>query len=49
MFPVTGTASLVLAVVFGMAFGWLLHRGRVADYNSIGAEVKLIWRFGAPK
>ncbi|MGL4495323.1 MAG: YeeE/YedE thiosulfate transporter family protein, partial [Beijerinckiaceae bacterium] len=35
MFPVTGNASLVLAVVFGAAFGWLLHRGRVADYNTI--------------
>lgn len=35
MFPVTGTAALVLAVVFGAAFGFLLHRGRVADYNTI--------------
>lgn len=35
MFPVTGTASLVLAVVFGAVFGFLLHRGRVADYNTI--------------
>jgi uncharacterized protein len=35
MFPVTGTASLFLALVFGFAFGWLLHRGRVADYNTI--------------
>jgi uncharacterized membrane protein YedE/YeeE len=35
MFPVTGTALLVLAVVFGAAFGFLLHRGRVADYNTI--------------
>ncbi len=35
MFPVTGTASLVLAVVFGAMFGWLLHRGRVSDYNTI--------------
>lgn len=35
MFPVTGTAALILAVVFGFAFGWLLHRGRVADYNTI--------------
>lgn len=30
-----GVASLVLAIVFGFAFGWLLHRGRVADYNII--------------
>ncbi|MGL4812404.1 MAG: YeeE/YedE thiosulfate transporter family protein [Beijerinckiaceae bacterium] len=35
MFPVTGNASLVLAVLFGATFGWLLHRGRVADYNTI--------------
>lgn len=35
MFPITGTASLILAVVFGAAFGFLLHRGRVADYNTI--------------
>ncbi len=35
MFPVTGTAALVLAVIFGAAFGFLLHRGRVADYNTI--------------
>jgi uncharacterized membrane protein YedE/YeeE len=31
--PVTGTAAL--ALVFGFAFGFLLHRGRVADYNTI--------------
>ena len=35
MFPVTGTALLILAVVFGTAFGFLLHRGRVADYDTI--------------
>lgn len=35
MFPVTGTALLILALVFGAAFGFLLHRGRVADYNTI--------------
>lgn len=35
MFPVTGTALLALAVVFGAAFGFLLHRGRVSDYNTI--------------
>lgn len=35
MFPVTGSMSLVLAVVFGAAFGFLLHRGRVADYDTI--------------
>lgn len=35
MFPITGTTSLVLAIVFGFAFGWLLHREHVADYNTI--------------
>jgi uncharacterized membrane protein YedE/YeeE len=35
MLPVTGTSLLVLAVVFGAAFGFLLHRGRVADYDTI--------------
>lgn len=36
MFPVTGTTALLsLAVAFGAAFGFLLHRGRVADYNTI--------------
>ncbi|MDB5507728.1 MAG: hypothetical protein JWL93_197 [Hyphomicrobiales bacterium] len=35
MFPITGTPALILALVFGTAFGWLLHRGRVADYNTI--------------
>ena len=35
MLPITGTTALVLAIVFGFAFGWLLHRGRVADYNTI--------------
>ena len=35
MFPITGTASLILAVVFGFAFGWLLHCGGVASYNII--------------
>jgi uncharacterized membrane protein YedE/YeeE len=35
MLPVTGTSLLILAVVFGAAFGFLLHRGRVADYDTI--------------
>jgi uncharacterized membrane protein YedE/YeeE len=35
MLPVTGTGLLVLAVLFGTAFGFLLHRGRVADYDTI--------------
>ena len=35
MFPITGTAALALAVLFGAIFGFLLHRDRVADYNTI--------------
>lgn len=35
MLPITGNAALVLAVVFGAAFGWLLHRGKVLDYDVI--------------
>lgn len=35
MIPVTGTPLLILAVAFGAAFGFLLHRGRVSDYNTI--------------
>ncbi len=35
MFPISGSAALVLAVVFGVVFGFLLHRGRVADYDTI--------------
>lgn len=35
MLPVTGTSLLVLAALFGTAFGFLLHRGRVADYDTI--------------
>lgn len=41
MFPITGTAALVLAIVFGFAFGWLLHRGRVTDYNVIVNQFRL--------
>jgi uncharacterized membrane protein YedE/YeeE len=33
--PITGTASLILAVVFGAIFGILLHRGGVTNYNVI--------------
>ena len=33
--PITGNLSLILAILFGMVFGALLHRGRVADYNVI--------------
>ena len=41
MFPVSGTSALVLAVVFGAAFGWLLHRGKVTDYNTIVNQFRL--------
>lgn len=34
-FPIQGELSLALAVLFGGIFGGLLHRGRVADYNTI--------------
>jgi uncharacterized protein len=33
--------GLVLAVVFGAAFGWLLHRGRVTNYNVIVNQFRL--------
>ncbi|MEJ1157334.1 YeeE/YedE thiosulfate transporter family protein [Prosthecomicrobium sp. N25] len=39
--PVTGPGAFVLAVVFGFAFGWLLHRGRVADYDTIVNQFRL--------
>lgn len=39
--PVSGPASLILAVVFGFAFGFLLQRGRVADYNTIVNQFRL--------
>ncbi len=35
MFPITGNSALILAVIFGAAFGWLLHRGKVLDYDVI--------------
>ena len=41
MLPITGTPALVLAVVFGAAFGWLLHRGRVTDYDTIIGQFRL--------
>jgi hypothetical protein len=41
MFPITGTPALALAVLFGAAFGWLLHRGRVLDYNVILNQFRL--------
>lgn len=39
--PITGTAALVLAVVFGFIFGWLLQKGRVANYNVIVNQFRL--------
>lgn len=39
--PVTGNASLALAVVFGFVFGLLLQRGRVANYNTIVNQFRL--------
>lgn len=41
MFPITGTPALALAVLFGAAFGWLLHRGKVLDYNVILNQFRL--------
>lgn len=41
LFPITGTSSLLLAVLFGALFGVLLHRGRVADYNVIVNQFRL--------
>jgi hypothetical protein len=33
--------GLALGVLFGAAFGWLLHRGRVTDYNVIVNQFRL--------
>ena len=33
--------GLMLAVLFGAAFGWCLHRGRVTDYNVIVNQFRL--------
>jgi hypothetical protein len=41
MLPFTGTSALVLAVVFGAAFGWLLHRGRLTSYDTIVNQFRL--------
>jgi uncharacterized membrane protein YedE/YeeE len=41
MFPLKGTDALLLAPVFGFAFGWLLHRGRVANYDTIVNQLRL--------
>jgi uncharacterized protein len=39
--PITGPASLVLAIVFGFFFGLLLQRGRVANYDTIVNQFRL--------
>ena len=39
--PISGAAALWLAVLFGAAFGFLLHRGRVTDYNVIVNQFRL--------
>lgn len=41
MLPIVGTTALLLAVVFGFAFGWLLHRGRVTSYDVIINQFRL--------
>jgi uncharacterized membrane protein YedE/YeeE len=41
MFPLTGDKALMLAPIFGMAFGWLLHRGQVTNYNVIVNQMRL--------
>lgn len=41
MFPIKGEAALVLAVVFGFAFGWLLQRGKVTQYNTIVNQFRM--------
>lgn len=41
MFPIKGPDALILAVVFGFIFGWLLHRAKVTDYNVIVNQFRL--------
>jgi hypothetical protein len=41
MFPVSKEAALWLAPLFGLAFGWLLERGRVLDHNVIVNQLRL--------
>ncbi len=41
MFPLTGTPALILAPIFGFAFGWLLNRGRVTSYDVIVNQLRL--------
>lgn len=39
--PLTGNPALALAVVFGFIFGFLLQRGRVANYDVIVNQFRL--------
>lgn len=39
--PLTGSTALLLAIAFGFVFGWLLHRGGVANYNVIVNQFRL--------
>lgn len=41
MFPVAKETALYLAPLFGLAFGWLLERGRVLDFNVIVNQLRL--------
>jgi hypothetical protein len=40
-FPLTGTTLLASAILFGAAFGWLLHRGRVTSYDTIVNQFRM--------
>lgn len=40
--PIQGTAALWLAILFGAIFGFLLHRGGVANYNVIVNQFRLL-------
>ncbi len=37
----TGSSSLILALVMGFAFGWLLHRGKLTSCNVIEGQFRL--------
>ncbi len=40
-FPLQGQAALFAAIGFGFLFGLLLHRGRLASYNTIIGQLRL--------
>ncbi len=40
-FPITGDTALGLSIIFGIAFGWLLQRGKVTDYNVIVNQFRM--------